>query len=111
MEGTQAESSTCLCDEQVVVAALNKVSDESRAAFFEKHSQLRAQSSAVGEALPEITREGVLAIVQEAVQSAEAELVSSPKNGLQIEVSCASNLQTLCDDLDSCRNRESRDSM
>jgi len=89
VEGTQADRSTCLCNEQVVVAALNKVSDESRAAFFEKHLQLRAQSSAVGEALPEITREGILAIVQEAVQSAEAELVCSPTHPLQIKVSCA----------------------
>ena len=58
------------------MASLNLVSKESRESFFESHAQLRAQSEAVGEELPEITREGVLAIAHEAVQSFEAEPVS-----------------------------------
>lgn len=59
----------------MVVAALNKVSEESRATFFEKHAELRAQGSTVGEKLPEITRDGVLAIVQEAAQSIQIDSV------------------------------------
>ena len=58
--------------EQVVVAALNKVSGDARETFFQQHAELRALGSALGEKLPEITREGVLAIVQEAAESAEA---------------------------------------
>lgn len=58
--------------EQVVVAALNKVSGDARESFFEQHAELRALGSALGEKLPEITRDGVLAIVQEAAESAEA---------------------------------------
>ena len=58
--------------EQVVVAALNKISGVARESFFEQHAELRALGSALGEKLPEITRDGVLAIVQEAAESAEA---------------------------------------
>ena len=58
------------------MAALGKVSEASRERFFEEHAQLRSQGGAVGEELPEITREGMLTIVHEAVQTTEAEAVS-----------------------------------
>ena len=64
-----------LCAGQLVVAALGNASEESRESFFERHAQLRAQAGAAGEQLPEITREGVLAIPHEAAQSAEAQPV------------------------------------
>ena len=59
------------------MAALGRVSEASRDGFFEEHAQLRAQGRAVGEELPQITRDGVLAIVHEAVQTAKAEAVQS----------------------------------
>ena len=59
----------------MVLVALNRLSKESRAAFFKRHEQLRAQGSALGEKLPQITREGVLEVVQEAVRSTEASTV------------------------------------
>lgn len=54
------------------MAALNKVSGDARETFFQQHAELRALGSALGEKLPEITRDGVLPIVQEAAESAEA---------------------------------------
>ena len=60
---------------QVLLASLSRLSKESRAAFSERHEQLRAQGSALGEKLPQITREGVLDVVQEAVRSTEASTV------------------------------------
>ena len=60
---------------QVLLASLSRLSKESRAAFFERHEQLRAQGSALGEKLPQITREGLLDVVQEAVRSTEASTV------------------------------------
>ncbi len=71
-----ATGSSGLCAGQVVVAALGKVSEESREGFFERHAQLRAQAEGAGEQLPQITREGVLAIAHEAVQDAAAQPVS-----------------------------------
>ena len=78
-----AIDSSGLCAGQLVVAALDNVSEESRESFFERHAQLRAQAEAAGEQLPKITREGVLAIAHEAVQDAEAQPVS-----LQSPLSC-----------------------
>ena len=64
-----------VCLVQVALAALGRLSKESRAAFFERHEQLRAQGSALGEKLPQITREGVLDIVQEGSRGAGASMV------------------------------------
>jgi hypothetical protein len=58
--------------EQIVVAALNKMSGDARESFLKQHAELRAMGSTLGEKLPEITRDGMLAIIQEAAESAEA---------------------------------------
>ena len=60
----------------MVAASLDKISEESRASFFQRHAELRAQGEAVGEQLPEISGGGVPAATREAVQTAEAEPVS-----------------------------------